>query len=187
MTRICPVCGANALREVQGDYTHEWPDGTNTVFQQACWEACDSCEEMLIPNALGERIERQRYLHEGLLPPDEIKAIREKLSISQVEMAQFMGVGDKTYARWETGASMQNKSTDTLIRIASEHPEWFIETEAKRNRLDRQQIVAAWFDRLKENHLQDEAIIAFHGNQPSSERSRAIRERLRILIREQSE
>jgi transcriptional regulator with XRE-family HTH domain len=50
------------------------------------------------------------------LIPDEIKAIRERAGLSQKEMGERLGVGEKTYIRWENGHSIQNKSIDNMIR-----------------------------------------------------------------------
>ncbi len=40
-------------------------------------------------------------------------------------MAERLGVGEKTYTRWESGRSIQNKSSDNLIRLMDRSPEQF--------------------------------------------------------------
>lgn len=187
MTRTCPMCGSQSLRIVHDDYKYEWPDGTQHVFRDATWETCDACEEVLIPPELGERIEKQRYINEELLSPQEIKAIREKLHLTQMEMAEFIGIGAKTYTRWETGASIQNKSSDTLIRLADAHPELFLETEARRRKRDRMTVLSDWFQSLLKNKSQNVAAVYAHGERPSSEKAKAIRRGLQRLIDQRSE
>ena len=51
----------------------------------------------------------------GLLQPHEIKAIREKYGISQVNFARIIGVEDKTITRYENG-SLQDEAINNLIR-----------------------------------------------------------------------
>ena len=48
----------------------------------------------------------KRYKIAGLLTLAEIKAARTRLGLTQVEMARQLGVGDKSYTRWENGLSI---------------------------------------------------------------------------------
>jgi hypothetical protein len=123
MSEACDVCGVGTLVEKHGTYVYEWPSSVSrkpTEFSDADWLECDSCDEQVLPARLLERIEAARYRVEGLLTPTEMRAIRG--SRSQVEMARFIGAGDKTYARWEAGLSIQTKAMDTLIRVAAMCP-----------------------------------------------------------------
>jgi len=52
----------------------------------------------------------------GLLQPSEIKSIREKYELTQVQMAKLLGLGDKTIARYENGA-IQEASINTLMKL----------------------------------------------------------------------
>lgn len=54
----------------------------------------------------------------GLLQPNEIKAIREKYNMSQVAFARVLGMGDKTITRYENG-SLQDVSQNCLIELVS--------------------------------------------------------------------
>ena len=55
----------------------------------------------------------------GLLTSDEIKLIRAKRGMTQVELAQFLNIGDKDIARYESGA-IQTKSIDKMIRMVND-------------------------------------------------------------------
>lgn len=50
-----------------------------------------------------------------MLLPDEIKEIREKLQLSQKELADLTGLCEKSISRFENG-SLQTKEQDDLIR-----------------------------------------------------------------------
>lgn len=60
---------------------------------------------------------------ENLLSPEEIKAIRQKYSLTQVGFAKILGLGDKTIARYETGA-IQDVAYNSLILLCK-NPENF--------------------------------------------------------------
>ncbi len=189
MARVCPICGAKVLEERRGEYIFEWPEGSaaqQSGFADAVWEACDACGEEILSPELSDRIEAEQYRIQGLLSPAEVRAVRERTGLSQVEMARLLGVGDKSYARWEVGLSVQNKSMDNLIRLAAEHPGLFAELEAQREP-DREEQVAAYIEHLPTLKAQDELAMAAHGELPSADAVRKIRRRLQALLREREE
>jgi HTH-type transcriptional regulator/antitoxin MqsA len=60
---------------------------------------------------------------EGLLSAKKIKALRERLGLSQSAFEQLLGVGPKTVVRWEKGTVFQNNATDSLLRVVDRFPE----------------------------------------------------------------
>lgn len=56
-----------------------------------------------------------RYL--GRLSPDEVRSIREIYRLSQAEFSRITGFGEASLSRWETGAQVQNSSSDRLLRL----------------------------------------------------------------------
>lgn len=62
----------------------------------------------------------EKYKSEvGLLTANEIKRIREKYELTQVEFARCLSFGDKTIARYELG-SIQDNANDSLMRLVAE-------------------------------------------------------------------
>lgn len=59
----------------------------------------------------------------GLTIPEEIKGIRKSLGLKQHDFETLIGVSSPTASRWETGAMLPSKTTDTLIRVLAEFPE----------------------------------------------------------------
>jgi len=57
------------------------------------------------------------------LSPGEIRAIRERLRLTQRAFEKLLGVGPKTAVRWEKGTVFQNRSTDSLLRLVDAQPE----------------------------------------------------------------
>jgi putative zinc finger/helix-turn-helix YgiT family protein len=132
----CPFCGAAALREARGDFHFDPPSsipGGTIVIPDALWYACDACHEQVIPHNTEQAIEAERNRRLGLLTPDEIRDVRHRAGLSAVEMASLLGVGEKTYTRWESGRSIHNKSSDTLIRLADRYANLFEAVEAQRD------------------------------------------------------
>lgn len=137
------------------------PGGTIEI-QDAQWRQCSQCGEKLIPHALDQALDNSVRKRRGLLTPAEIKRVRERTGLSQEAMAQLLGVGEKTYTRWETGKSIQNKANDTLIRLVDQDPGVFLELDAQR-KPDRNSLIMTYFKSLAsfkgENHL----AMAAHG------------------------
>lgn len=60
----------------------------------------------------------------SLLYPEEIKKIRERLGVTQLELSQILGFSDKSVARFENG-SLQDRAQDNLIKIVGRNQEEF--------------------------------------------------------------
>ena len=62
-----------------------------------------------------------------LSEPSPAKTIRKKLNLSQSAFASLMGVSPRTIQDWEQGRRMPQGPAKSLLRIAEQHPEIFIE------------------------------------------------------------
>jgi DNA-binding transcriptional regulator YiaG len=71
-------------------------------------------EDVLTPESL-ELIERTQARHMGLLSAEEIKALRERLGLTQNEMSNLLQIGAKTYTRWESGRARPSRSLNVLL------------------------------------------------------------------------
>ena len=59
--------------------------------------------------------------------PSPAKAIRKRLKLSQSAFASLMGVSPRTIQDWEQGRRTPQGPAKSLLRIAEQHPEIFIE------------------------------------------------------------
>ena len=59
---------------------------------------------------------------EGLLRPEEIRALREDLGLSQAAFEKALGLGPKTMVRWETGKVMPSQSMALLLLLIRRDP-----------------------------------------------------------------
>jgi len=71
----------------------------------------------------GETTLRTRNLNE----PSPAKTIRKRLKLSQSAFASLMGVSPRTIQDWEQGRRKPQGPAKSLLRIAEQHPEIFIE------------------------------------------------------------
>lgn len=120
----CPICGgaATLIRE-----DRQIAIGHRKTLVPHEFMRCDDCgEEYFLPGQMdsvmrraSEKIRRE----EGLLTPSEIRTIREKYGLTQVEFERLLGIGPKTVVRWEKGTVFQNAATDALLRLLDRYPE----------------------------------------------------------------
>jgi len=118
----CPICDKGTLVSRQGEFVTEVKCGAEKKELRVgniSWDECDACGEKIFDDDAMRQISDAKYEAVGLLTPSELKEIRKKLGYTQEQMAAFLGIGNKTYCRWENGASIQTKSMDTLIRCAT--------------------------------------------------------------------
>lgn len=83
---------------------------------------CDSCaEERQTLEQLGEarRVAAGAVRdRDRLLAPSEVRRIRDvRLGLTQTQLEDALGLGEKTVVRWETGRVLQPKATDDLLRL----------------------------------------------------------------------
>jgi len=58
----------------------------------------------------------------GLPAPEEIRQGREKLALTQKQLANLLGVGEGTVSRWGTGARIQQRAMDRFLRVCRASP-----------------------------------------------------------------
>jgi HTH-type transcriptional regulator / antitoxin MqsA len=183
----CAVCGVGELEERHGTFVFDWPQGSpvaSSEFALAAWLVCGTCGEEELPPELVARIEAERYRLEGLLSPTELKDVRARIGLSQRDMAKLLGVGEKTFTRWELGLSSQTKSMDNLIRLADQHPEVLLEIESRRDP-GRQDEVRRYFEGLAAAKASGSVALAAHGGELAQSDAEALRARLLDLADEE--
>ena len=184
MRYSCPFCSQQTLDDKTGTFTMPVPPnipGGDIEIADAHWQACTACGEEIIPDDLSNAIERLRYQRLGLLSPEQIKKVRAKTGLNAVEMSQIIGAGDKSYTRWENGRSIQNKATDTLIRLVDQHPELFADIDAQRSP-DREPLIQRYFESLATLKGENQFAMAAHGEPLSTTACVAITNRLLEML-----
>jgi len=183
MAKECPSCGKHAMEPRTGEFRFDPPPnipGGTMVIQGAAWEECLQCGEQLLPPELNNALDAEQYKRIGLLGPDKIKDARQRAGLTQAEMSQFLGVGEKTYTRWESGRSIHNKSSDNLIRLADRYPELFVQMEAQRDP-NRENLIAEYFRGLDKPWELNTYAMAAHGAELDPAMTGLLLERLRLI------
>ena len=78
---------------------------------------CRSCGKILFDRAASERMTDLLREQLGLLKPLQIRDGRESLGFTQEELAANLRIAPTTISRWETGAQIQERALDLLMRL----------------------------------------------------------------------
>ena len=118
--RRCAVCGEVSVAKCHIRYKAEVRhDGKLHTFSIASLgiDQCERCGEQFFTASTDEEINLALRSHLGLLPPNEIRAGIALCDVNQKEFAQHLGIAAETVSRWLTGASIQTRSLDKLMRL----------------------------------------------------------------------
>lgn len=69
-----------------------------------------------------ETLKRPEPLH---ISADEVKAIRQKLNLSQAVLAHRLHTSVKTYQGWEQGKNTPNPQATLLLKLVAQSPQVF--------------------------------------------------------------
>jgi DNA-binding transcriptional regulator YiaG len=76
-------------------------------------------EEVLTPESIG-KIERVKARHLGLMTGADIKAMRERLKLSQKQLTALLQCGEKMLSHWENGHGHPTGLSNTILRLLDE-------------------------------------------------------------------
>ena len=80
---------------------------------------CDHCDFDYLDEE-GERLKHEVVCrHLGVLTPQEIRGIRERLGLSRSALAKLTGIGEASLGRWESGIKIQTPGYDRYLRLLS--------------------------------------------------------------------
>jgi len=119
----CAVCGGSAseVREIkQAKYRDETVEVVTELFR------CDSCKEGFVtPQQMRmhvRAVKNEVRKKHGLLSPERITEIREKLKLTQSQLEEALGTGPKMAVRWESGKVIQSRGHDNMLRLLEREP-----------------------------------------------------------------
>ena len=85
---------------------------------------CEACGNRVLDDDADDRLSGALRAAVGLLSLEEIRSQRKKLGFTQVQMAERLQVAEATLCRWETGAQIQQRHSDLILRAYFECPEF---------------------------------------------------------------
>ena len=96
-----------------------------TVSVQITGSECPACGHKSIEgrrmSEFMQKIADAYRVKRKLLTSTEIRNARERLGMSQIVFAEYLGVGSASVKRWELG-ELQTKVVDELIRVKTDPP-----------------------------------------------------------------
>ncbi len=126
ITAKCPECEKGELVAQLVDETFDFDLGEETIEVHAKnvpVERCTNCgAELSGPPAAKVRHEAVCKAA-GFFTPEEVKALRKQLDLSQEELARLGGMGVATVSGIERGRRIQNRSTDNLFYLIAQSEE----------------------------------------------------------------
>jgi putative zinc finger/helix-turn-helix YgiT family protein len=122
-TETCYACGGEALL-VQAP--RRVKVGRRKVSIVDDFMQCRGCgEEYYLPGQMQRSQERASGALQSercSLTPGDIFALRESMALTQAEAERLVGVGAKTWVRWERGTVRPNAATDLILRVLRDVP-----------------------------------------------------------------
>lgn len=125
MNRNCPQCGAAMARQEAHTETVEFEGESVRVEGLSGW-FCTACDEAIFDD---ESAHRYGAAGDALIgraaerSQAEIRRIRKKLGLTQVEAGELVGVGKIAFSRYERGESQPPGPLVKLLRLIDRHPE----------------------------------------------------------------
>jgi len=120
----CPVCAGEAhlTREVRAITIL----GRSAQVEDEFYRCANCGEELYRPGMMDVVMRRATAKireEDGLLTPDQVRAVRRKYGLTQPDFERLLGVGANTVVRWERGTIPQGSAADSLLRLLDEFPE----------------------------------------------------------------
>jgi len=121
--QTCPCCQQGQFALVQIDHIEQVADGDPITVSGVWVERCDHCGEIVFPGETTRFIEAAVAEQTEQLSPRELERIREDLGVAtQDEMSEILGLGLKTFHKWESGRQFPTRSMSYYIRVLAEVP-----------------------------------------------------------------
>lgn len=121
---ICPETG-RPMKRGERSLTLTYKDQSITVVMPG-WYSSDSSAEGLHSNDDMKVSDRALNLLkarvEKLLEPQEIKRIRKKLGLTQVEAGELLGGGPRAFQKYESGDALPSRAICTALRLLDKDP-----------------------------------------------------------------
>ncbi len=124
--RRCGNCGRQEVYPVTLCYTAKMKhDGQ--VYEIEVPELripqCRNCQELIFSIDADDQLVAALRIHLKLLSPEQLQSRRTQLNLTQQELAEQTGIAEEKLSRWESGALIQSRTLDNLLRLYFDCPE----------------------------------------------------------------
>ena len=122
----CSKCGERAVALSTMPYTVQvLNDGRkyHVAIPNLEVPRCSKCGNTVLHGEANSRITAELRKVVGLLTPEEMRFHRERVGLTQDELADHLGINVQTLASWEAGELIQPRSLDRFLRAILTKPE----------------------------------------------------------------
>lgn len=109
------IIGGWALEAYKTELDHDGRDYPISIADFAV-ARCEKGGAILLDDAANRKLSEILRSAVGLLQPAEIREAREELGLTQKELANCVQIAEATISRWETGAQIQQRSMNKILR-----------------------------------------------------------------------
>ena len=121
---LSPVTGKPMVRDTRPmEFKYK---GESVTVQMPGWYCAESGESIHTDDdtkASDAALKNLKIKGEKLLPPEEIKRIRQKLGLTQREAGEVIGGGPNAFQKYESGDTLLSKGMSNFLRVLEKHPE----------------------------------------------------------------
>jgi len=126
---LCPLCGEGHITPRTESMQTEYRGKQGTVTLR--YAECDACGSEITGDADGRANKRAvlafRKSVDGLLTGAEIRALREKLGITQEQASRLFGGGPKAFSKYEADDVAPSEAMNTLLCLVRRSEDAFWE------------------------------------------------------------
>ena len=122
----CAVCDSDRVKKIRRKFEARY-NQMSVVVENVEMYRCEACgEEFFTPEQsreLSRQMKNRVREEQGLLSPEQIVEIRKRLGLSQSDLEDLFGLGEKVVTRWETGRVVQGRTADVALRLLAMEPD----------------------------------------------------------------
>jgi putative zinc finger/helix-turn-helix YgiT family protein len=138
--KTCRHCQQGKFELVQITHVENVAQDNPLTIPDVWVDRCNHCGEIIFPGDTVHYIETVVAEETEQLTGQDLEHIREILGVlRQDEMSEILGLGKKTFHKWESGSQVPTRSMSYYIRVLEKFPEAFEWLRARgwhgRNRL----------------------------------------------------
>ncbi len=122
-TRIHPTTGAKLKRDTR-PFTVRYREGERIV-QLPGWYPARRGESLHVGNDMAivdKALAELKAESQGVLKPDEVRAIRLRLKLSQRKASELLGGGPRAFQKYESGEVLVSRAMTQLLRLLERDP-----------------------------------------------------------------
>ena len=116
--------GAELKRDIR-PFTINYQGHSKTFDMPGWYPANDECEATFTQDDLkvyDKAIKKLKAKAEHLLLPNEIRSIRKRLKLTQIQAGLLLGGGKRAFQKYESGDVIPSRAISNLLRLLSNNP-----------------------------------------------------------------